>query len=371
MKKILRWMSGYIRHTDIFLLFLCIGISALSVVSLVAMAHTGHIDTEGMPMKTAIVQAGATAIGLFFAILISQIDYHTLVKLWKLFIPICVVLVLLTFIIGEGVGDADDVAWLALPGGMSFQPTEVLKIAFIYSFSWHLFHVHKKINELRHVLLLCIHAGSVILLVHFQGDDGTALIFAFIFLSMMCTAGWSLWYFLTGIVAVGIMAPIAWVYVMNDDQRGRILALYHLSEDSGDVLFQQNRALIAIGSGQTVGTGLFSGEHSYVPAIRNDFIFSFISNALGFIGSFIVLLLLLLICLRILWVGHTALDDMGRFICVGVFAMIASQSIINLGMNLSLLPVVGVTLPFLSAGGNFGSGDLSGNWIGTQCIYAF
>lgn len=353
MKKIFRFVSGYLRHTDILMILLCFFSSLLSVLALAAIAYSGYIDTNSsIPYRTALVQAAATAAGAAGMLILSEFDYHTLAKLWRFHLPVCLILVLLTFFVGITVGDADDKAWLPLPLGMSLQPAEFLKISVTLTFASHLVLVGSEINDLRNVLFLVLHAGSVILLVHFQGDDGTALIFACMFLCMALVAGLWLRYFAIASAVLLAAAPVVWLYVMNDQQRMRILALYTTSIDSTDILFQQNHSVMAIGSGQVLGTGLFRGEHHYVPVISSDFIFAFLGEATGFLGCLIVISLLLGICARLLWTSHIADDDLGRYICVGVFSMIAVQTIVNLGMNLKILPVVGVTLPFFSAGGS-------------------
>lgn len=354
MKKTISAILHHIRRAGPLLLLLCMICSALSVALLLAMSldeTTAYLAS--VESHVPLVQAGAAGLGVLAALALSRADYHTLAKLWKLHLPVCVLLVLLTFTsAGMAVGDADDRAWIRLFGGiMSLQPTELLKISFILTFACHLAHVGAELNRLHNVLLLSAHAGALILLVHFQGDDGTALIFGIIFLSMMFVAGWSWWYLLLGGTLCVCAAPLVWMYVMNDDQRSRVLGLYLRGEDTERILYQQNHALVSIGSGQVVGSGLFSGDYSYVPSMRNDFIFSFIGNTLGFVGCMFVLLLLLGICVRILWTSHIALDSLGRLLCIGVFAMIASQVIVNIGMNLMLLPVIGVTLPLFSAGG--------------------
>ena len=114
---------------------------------------------------------------------------------------------------------------------------------------------------------------------------------------------------------------------------------------------QQLEGLDSLGSGQIFGIGLFAENHNYVPEMYNDFIFSFIGEALGFIGCLAVLGIISALCLRVLQVGRRAKDRLGRFICVGVFSMIAAQTVMNVGMCLSVLPVIGVTLPLFSGGG--------------------
>ena len=147
--------------------------------------------------------------------------------------------------------------------------------------------------------------------------------------------------------------------VYRYDSKTRIFGLPLVSIRFGFVrngkLSMDNTAkgIIAIGNGGLWGNGIFmeSGQFRYVPEVYNDFIFTYIGEAVGFIGSVAVLVALAFLCIKILCNGLRAADDMGKYICVGVFGMIAVQIIINIGMCLGLLPVIGVTLPFLSAGG--------------------
>ena len=114
---------------------------------------------------------------------------------------------------------------------------------------------------------------------------------------------------------------------------------------------QQLEGLDSLGSGQIFGIGLFAENHNYVPEMYNDFIFTFIGESLGFVGCVAVILALAVICGRILWTGAVCKSYVGKYICVGVFAMLACQIVINIGMCLMVLPVIGITLPLLSAGG--------------------
>ena len=140
---------------------------------------------------------------------------------------------------------------------------------------------------------------------------------------------------------------------LDDDKKSRILAIINPEMVSEAITWQQDRGLIAIGNGGLWGNGIFmeTGQFRYVPEVYNDFIFTYIGETVGFIGCIAVLAVLAFICIRILYNGLHACDEMGKYICVGVFALIGIQIIINIGMCLKLLPVIGVTLPFLSAGG--------------------
>ena len=133
-------------------------------------------------------------------------------------------------------------------------------------------------------------------------------------------------------------------------QFDRIMVLFDPSYDL-DLARQQLGGKTAIGSGQIFGRGFFTGDHYTVINAQDDFIFSYLAECVGFVGCVIVLAILFTIAIRTLTTGLRSEDHIGTYICVGVFAAISWQIIINLGMNLSVLPVIGVTLPFFSAGG--------------------
>ena len=139
---------------------------------------------------------------------------------------------------------------------------------------------------------------------------------------------------------------------MNNDQKLRFLVLFDDSI-SPEVVYQQNAGLKAMSYGGMWGTGLFNGTHKYIPEMHNDMIFSFIGNALGFVGCCAVLLVLGTISVRILLAARKSEENVqGKIVCAGVFGMFAFQTIINVGMNLKVLPVVGITLPLFSSGGS-------------------
>ena len=176
----------------------------------------------------------------------------------------------------------------------------------------------------------------------------------------LAVGGCALGYVALGGSAVGVYAAggaavadlqVIWYGFLDEDKRMRFITLFNPELDPSGGGYQQRYGRIALGSGKLWGKGIFSGNHQYVPEMYNDFIFSFIGEALGFLGCLAVLGLLAALCLRILRVGNRAKDSLGRYICVGVFTMIASQTVVNVGMCLSVLPVIGVTLPLFSGGG--------------------
>ena len=344
MKRIFRAVTSYLRQTDKWLWAMCLALSAFSVLLLGGIHDSGNaINAADVGLRQIAVQAGAAAIGAAAAVVISRFDYHTLGRLWKLHVPLMYGLVLLTFLIGEGTAARpEDKSWLRL-GPLTLQPTELLKISFILTLAYHIYKLHDQVNRPVNLLAICVHGAIPVLLVHFQGDDGTALVIAFIFVGMLFAAGVSWKY---------VAAAVAWNYVVNPDQKQRILALFDPNADLLGGLYQQYNAKLAIGSGQIWGKGLFGVSHQYVPEVHNDFILAFIGESFGYVGCLAVIALFGALCCKMLHNARRAEDSLGRLICVGVFTLISAQVFVNVGMCLMVLPVIGITLPFLSAGGS-------------------
>ena len=200
-----------------------------------------------------------------------------------------------------------------------------------------------------------VHALIPIALVIKSGDMGSALVFIIITVGMLFIAGLHWGYFLAGGLSMFAMVPLAWIFLLDNIQKTRFLALIY-PEKYPDIIYQQERGLTALGTGGITGQGLFKGaltqQPNAIPEAENDMIFAVIGEELGLIGCTIALLLLTSIIIRIIRTGK--LDKIGntKVMCYGVASMIAGQVIINIGMCLMLLPVIGITLPFFSAGGS-------------------
>ena len=379
----LKPIGGYLRQTDRTYWVLCIGSSLFACVVLasIGMQQLGGFDVNELTgavqglggYKRAAVQAGAALAGILAAVILSRIDYHGIVRLWPVHAALTWGLVLPTLVlhkvtlgplvIGYNAGSTDNYSWYKI-GSFTFQPTELAKISFILTFAMHLNRVRTRLNEPRELLKLLAHLLLPIAIIHIQGDDGTAIIFLAIGLCMLFAAGLS-WKYILGAGAAAVSAA-AVAFGFFSDKIGksyqwlRILAVYDPENTSGwaltdkilkDYTYQQQQGEMSIGAGQIFGRGLFSGSYVYIPNAYNDFIFSWIGNAVGFVGCAVVLGVLFGIVIRIFATGVRSEDSLGTFICVGIGAAILAQITVNLGMNLRILPVIGVTLPFYSAGG--------------------
>ena len=350
----------YLRRVDVFYLLLCAACSALSVVVLVSIGQT-QLGSN----NKASVQLIASLLGMMLAVIFSTVDYHALAHAWPLHATVAWGLVLPTLFlhnvntglvtIGYDAGGTSNYSWYRV-GGMTFQPAELAKISFILTLALHLSRVRGQVNRPKNLLLLLLHIALPAVAIHIQGDDGTALVFLGIGLIMLCAGGLSHWLVAAGL-ATGVLGGGALLAlrpgILKGYQFKRILAVLTPDDPAlADITYQQNKGAMAIGTGGLTGQGLFSGEHIFVPNAWNDFIFAYLANVLGFVGAALVLVLLLALCLRTLRIGLQCPDALGCNICVGIFAALFLQCVINLGMNLQVLPVIGVTLPFFSAGGS-------------------
>lgn len=348
----------FFKGTDTLLLFLCLSASAFGVV-LVHSATLNTVAEDGLFSRETITMLAAIALGLTMCMIISVIDYEITLKLWPIIAGVCLLLMLSLFVFGVAPDARSDARnWLPV-GSIYFQPSELLKIAFIITFTVHIDWVKTRIHEIKTVILLALHGAFPIGLVIVTGDLGSALVFAAIFIGMMYVAGVRLRYFIAGFAVCFAAAPLLWIRFFSDFQKHRFLAVYYPQGMSSTayktVIYQQQQSINAIGSGQLTGKGLFKGtfiQNGLVPVDESDMIFAVVGEELGLLGALAVLILLALIILKIVSVGKKSKDRVGSLLCYGTAIMIGSQAIINIGMCLKLLPCIGITLPFFSAGGS-------------------
>lgn len=294
-------------------------------------------------------------LGVIIAIVVSNIDYEIISKLWPIIAAGCAALMVYTFFFGVAPSARQDAkSWIDLKI-FYFQPSELLKVGFIISFSYHLDLVRDKINKIKTIIPLVIHGAVPVGLVMMTGDAGSALIFLVMFIGMLFFARVNIGYFVAGICAIIVGFTVAWkVGIINGIQRQRIVALFY-PNDFADVMYQQTNGKIALGSGGLLGQGYLKGsmtQSGAVPENQNDMILSVAGEELGFIGALFVVLILGFLVLRVLKTAMSARDNVGYLMCSGISVMLFAQMLVNIGMELSLLPCIGITLPLFSAGGS-------------------
>lgn len=345
------------RQSDPVLLALCCAATVFGMVEIASATH--YMGT----WKYVIVQGGAAAIGVMAYLLISMVDIGELSKYWKwmlLFSAVVILLLRTPLGVDDGTGNR---AWLHIPGfPVSLQPAELVKLSFAVVLARQLVWLKEeaRLNSFGSVAFLGIHLMALVGLYYMiSGDMGSALVYIFMFAAMAFVAGLSLRWFALGLVGGGVAFYLLWEtdrisQYMKDRFR---LVLDHDMDPLG-VGWHQNHSVMALGSGKLTGQGLFHGTQTQspfsgsLPARHTDFIFSAIGEELGLIGCVAVLLLLSAIVIRCLMVAGKANTRLESYVCVGLAAMLIFQIIINVGMCLFLVPVIGLTLPFISYGGS-------------------
>ena len=241
--------------------------------------------------------------------------------------------------------------WVSI-GFTRIQPSDFLKIAFILTFSYHCSKVLKDINKPKILLKVALHALIPVAIIFIQKDYGTMSVFLFIIICMALVANTN-WKVILAMGASGaLMLMLFLTKTLPEYLLKRIDVLSHLEEEKLGIGCQQYTGRTALGTGGIFGKGFGSKDILYsTQELHNDMIFAHIGQIFGFIGCVSVLFWVLIYCARILKIGKDAKDNLGCLICVGVFSIFFFQSAINIGMVLVVCPVIGIALPFFSAGG--------------------
>lgn len=313
----------------------------------VTMIFSATQSTQDLQLlwRTQLIRAG---IGIVAMMVLAAIDYRYYREVYRLLYLGTIGILILVLVVGELTGGTQ--RWLA---GGTIQPGEISKLMVILVLA-RFFAEHD--SEMDKVKFLLLSMGIVLLpmlLIFMEPDMGTSLIIGAIWLLMALMAGMRLFHLglLGGTAALA--SPAVWL-VMKDYMRQRILLFVNPTANPDDY-YNIQQALISIGSGGWLGKGFGNGTQSQLRFLRvrhTDFIFSVISEELGMLGALLLMLLFVLLLWRLLRTAQLAADPFGRNICIGVAAVIFVQTIINIGVNLGLMPVTGTPLPFISYGGS-------------------
>lgn len=349
MKEFSVSLKEKLRRIDGVVMLAVLGMAFLSVLTLLGDASTAA------GRRRVLIQIIASVLGTFFVFLISLFDYDELLRrFWLPLFGVGALLMLVTVLFGVGpTPDSTNKCWLRIPGlPFDIQPAEFVKIVYIMTFAKHIDIVKEKINHPLQLLSLCVHSGIIIGMVLLTGDLGSALVYIAVMAIMLFTGGLSLWYFVAAILLVIVLFPYLWPHLALY-QQNRILAGFNPEIDPDDAGYQALRSRAAIAAGGFRGAGLYGGVYyQKVPAHETDFFFAMLAEKFGFFGTFAYMALMTLLIVRLLLIARRSRKDSGANICVGVAAIMLAQSIENIGMCLGMLPVVGITLPFLSYGGS-------------------
>lgn len=311
-------------------------------------------------------------LGIILGIIVSRFSYR-LVRAYAIVIYVVALFGSIVVLIpGIGRQQSGTQAWLALPGGLSFQPSEFTKLALIVLLAMVLTEkrdAEERPNDLN-ILIGLVLAGIPTIFILIQNDLGTALIIAITLFTVLTVSGVrARW--ITGIIistaAVGYLT--FQLGVLKQFQIDRLTSFANPSFDPQGIGYNTLQARIAIGSGGWFGQGFLNGSQTqgkYIPAQRTDFIFTVAGEEFGFIGILIMLSLYVIILYRTSRIAWRAPDLFGRLTATGVTAWFAVQAFENIGMNLGIMPVTGVPLPFVSYGGS----AMFVSWVGVGLVLA-
>lgn len=212
-----------------------------------------------------------------------------------------------------------------------------------------------KVNNIFNLLIAVVFLAIPTFLIVKQPDYGTAMVFLVIFAVMLFSYGISLWYVLGSMVALAAALPFVYLYILPEHAKERINVFLNPQSDPLGAGYNIIQSVLAVGSGKVWGMGLYSGHQTqlgYLPMKTTDFIYSVISEEMGFIISALVVLLFILLVVRLFYIAKNTKDMYGSLIVAGIAAMFLAHFIENVGMTIGLMPITGIPLPFVSYGGS-------------------
>lgn len=347
----LKHLNFKIKYYNWRLLFWVLCLTALGIV-LIGSAVPGG----GYQSKQIIGLAGS----LVFMVILSIIKYNSLLKLHWLIYAATIIILIIVLLFGKNVNGAT--RWIAITDSISVQPSEFSKIMLILFWSWLLGHNPDFLKKWRNFFIACVLTAIPLLLIVSEPDLSTTILVTLMFITALFISGLS--YKKIGII-LAVIVPIAVgliIYIQTPNQKllqpyqlKRIMAFIN-PDEFDDLIYQQENSVLAIGSGQLNGKGLYNDSAdsvkngNYLLEPQTDFIFAIIGEELGFIGSMVVIGLIILIATECIICGSRAPNLSGRIICFGVASIIVFQSFINIGVATQLLPNTGIPLPFVSYG---------------------
>ncbi|MGM9594512.1 MAG: FtsW/RodA/SpoVE family cell cycle protein [Candidatus Onthomonas sp.] len=343
-------------QADHILLALCVAVNLFGI-ALIYSATRYDASLHSYPVKQAI----AMVIGIILFFLLSQLDMDMVLSKWPWLFAASALFIALLAVPGVGHSVGGNRSWIAFPL-FSVQPAEMVKLTFSMLLAKQIVWLqrHGGLSHPLSVAALSAHLAFFVGLIFLVSRDaGSALVYVFIFAVMVWAGGLGLHWFALGLSVLLLAGSALWLALPEDNYwKMRILVCFDHDLDPTYRGFQQTRSLLAIQSGKLQGMGYLQGNltqasyRSALPARHTDFIFSACCEELGLIGVSILLLLLAAIICRCFWIALNASAPVYSLVAVGYGGMLLFQVVLNVGMCLYVLPVIGLTLPFVSYGGS-------------------
>lgn len=339
-----------IKNFDYTLVLLVMALCAVGALTLYS--ATRGLDGLPDPLHFVKRQALFFGVGLACMVAVCLMDYINLANWTRYLYAGNLVLLALVLLFGHEVKGAQ--RWIQI-GFFDLQPSEIAKIVLIITLARLLAEKQGKFSGFQDIFIPLLATLVPMGLIFLQPDLGTALVLIAVLMGMLYITGVHRRYLLALCLAGAAAAPLSWFFLLKDYHKARLLLFLNPELDPTGLGWQLLQSMIGIGSGGPFGRGLFNSTQvrlQFLPEPHTDFIFSVFGEEMGFAGAAVLLLLFFLLIYRILWIGSHSKDHFGALLCCGVAIMFTFQVLVNVGMTISIMPVTGLPLPFLSYGNN-------------------
>ena len=347
-------LKDFRKKGDLFLLVIILIVSAVGLVAITSATSAAKFEGN---FRYIAIQSVSIGLGVLMFALVSSVDLEFLSEHRMLMVGFNMLLLLMLIPFGTDNGSGNR-SWIHFPGfPVNIQPAEICKITYIVIMASVMSEHQNNVSSIVSVMHMVLHLGLLVgLNLVLSSDMGVSLIFVFIFIGMAFAGGVSIWWFVAALSGIAVAFPILWQF-LGQYQRNRILILFDDSIDPMGIneRYHAKINLQSITGGGLTGQGLFNGNRTQGGALfaqHTDYIFSSIGEELGFLGCLTVMIAEILIIARCIQVGTRCQDYMRRLICYGAASAMMFQVLINTGMCIGVMPVIGLTLPLISYGGS-------------------
>ena len=319
---------------------------------LIGLAVQYAVSVSGDTLEIFYRQLVFSIAGVVLFILFASYNYHKLAKLNR--IAYVVLILSLIFLLLFGTSIRGSARWIEL-GFFRLQPAELAKIIVGISISRWLYLNRGQINSVKNFLIVLAYAAIPAGLIFFEPDLGSASVVMAVWFGIMLISPLKKTYIVAFMIFMALFAGLGWEFVAQDYQKHRVEVFLNPDKDPKGKGYNVRQAIIAVGSGEVFGRGLGRGLQSqlkFLPERQTDFIFASSAEEIGFIGVAVLLGLYYLLFRRLLKIISYARDDLAMYITGGILFLFLAQVFVNIGMNIGLLPVTGIPLPFLTYGGS-------------------
>ncbi len=338
------WLLNF-RYFDVYIF----GSGTLLLILGLLMIYSTTLESPTNLMLRQLVFAVVGFVGMFA---VAFFDYRKIKKSTAVLYVLIVSSLLFVYFLGSDIRGSS--RWIDL-GFFRIQPAEFTKLAMVIIMAKFLDQAGEKIKDVRYVFLACLYMAIPFILVLIEPDLGSASVILFVWLSMLFISKMNKKHFALIVLGMVLVSSLGWFFVLEDYQKNRVYTFLDPSKDPQGRGYNVIQSIIAVGSGSITGRGVgrgFQSQLKFLPERQTDFIFASTAEELGLLGSSFILGMFGVILFRLVKAAQRARDNFGMYLTLGIFFMLLYQILINIGMNLGVLPVTGIPLPLVSYGGS-------------------